>query len=414
VIGSRGVVAAGLLVLAFASLAPAEADPAGIAPVAASGKASFVHADGMLIRDENGRELKLRGVNLGGWLVWEGWIWGGGQDAESALMRQLEEVLGAEGARAFRTDYYARFVGEKDIARVARMGLNVVRVPINHRLLEDDAAPGVYKDAGWQVLDRLLGWCEKHRVYAVLDLGAAPGGQCKYFYADPDAGGLLWDSEANQARTVALWKAVAARYKDRRIIAGYDLLDEPIPPDGQTLVNLYTRIIAAIREVDPGHMLIIQGADFSRDLSIFSRPLDRNQAYSFHLYTWFLDDRRKLLDAFRAVAGKHNVPLWNGEFGENKLDMLQSTVAMLEDPRNRVCGYCFWTWKKVPNKYPALLSFDPSDKWKTLISWASGSWFTRKPSPQAAAAAAREFLAAVEYDQNAENSELRDILVPKN
>jgi hypothetical protein len=402
-----------LLLCALVSQAvAADAPAAGPAPAAGATPAGFVHADGLVIKDENNKELRLKGVNLGGWLLWEGWIWGGGYDAETPIARRLEEVLGAQGARDFRNQVYSQFVTEKDIARIAAMGFNTVRVPINHRLL-DDAGPGAGKDAGWQVLDRLLDWCEKHRVYVVLDLASAPGGQSKYFCADPDGGGRLWDSEDNQARTALWWKAVAARYKDRRIIAGYDLLDEPIPPDGAKLVALYKRIIAAVREGDRGHLVFLQGADFSRDLGVFSGPLDPNQAYTFHMYTWltfFSDDRGKLLEHFRTVARAHRVPLWNGEFGENTPEMLESTVALLENPANLVTGYCFWTWKKVPNKYPALVSFDPPEGWKTLMSWVSGSWFTRKPSPEAAAEAVRGFFASVEADRGAEDTRLREIL----
>ena len=52
-------------------------------------------------------------------------------------------------------------------------------------------------------------------MYVVLDLHAAPGGQSGYFIADPQGKKRLWDDETYQQRTVALWKAIAARYHDR-------------------------------------------------------------------------------------------------------------------------------------------------------------------------------------------------------
>jgi hypothetical protein len=178
----------------------------------------FVHADGTLIRDEQNRPLHLRGVNLGGWLSWEGWIFGGGFESQTTILGRLGSLVGPETAGAFRDAVHARFIAEPDIARIAAMGFNVVRVPLNCRLLEDDARPDAYKEAGWQVLDRLLGWCEAHRVYAVLDLHSAPGGQSKLFMADPAdpaKGAVLWSDEACQARTVALYEDPAG------LVSGY-------------------------------------------------------------------------------------------------------------------------------------------------------------------------------------------------
>lgn len=376
----------------------------------ASPTAGYVHADGLLIKDGAGKELKLKGMNLGGWLLWEGWIFGGGYDSETTLMKRLTDALGAEAAEKFRVDIHANFITEKDIAHIAAMGFNCVRVPVGHHVLDDDAHPGVFKDSGWQTLDRLLGWCEKHKLYVVLDLAAAPGGQSDMFCADPDPKVLLWASEENQARTVAWWKAVAARYKDRRIIAGFDLLDEPVAPDAAKLIALYRRIIAAVREVDPGHMIFIQGHDLTRDLTVFPGPLTVNQAYTFHIYTFWSDDRKKLLAGWAAAARKQNIPLWAGEFGEDKPDMLKGTVAMLEDPASAVTGWCFWTWKKAPNKYPALLSIDLPASWKDVLPWLGGGWFARQPSAAAAGAAAKDFLEAIQHDDNIEYADTVELL----
>ncbi len=81
---------------------------------------------------------------------------------------------------------YQNFITERDIEMISQMGLNVIRVPFNHTLLEDDAHPYQYKESGWKFLDQLLIWSEKHRVYVVLDLHSAPGG------CGGDGGGYSW------------------------------------------------------------------------------------------------------------------------------------------------------------------------------------------------------------------------------
>src|SRR5579871_4989773 len=134
------------------------------------------------------------------------------------------------------------------------------------------------------------------------------------------AHGPLWKSPTDQAQTVALWRTLAARYANRTIVAGYDLLNEPIPDRDAELVDLYRRIIAGIREVDPHHLVFVEGTRFASNFSAFRAPLDPNQAYSFHLYTWFGNDPVKAVSSYQAIAQAQNVPFWNGEYGENSYE----------------------------------------------------------------------------------------------
>jgi hypothetical protein len=353
----------------------------------------FVHQDGTRLVDGTGAPITLRGVNLGGWLLWEGWIWGGGWQGERELVSRFTELLGADEAGRFVDRVHDEFIREEDIARIAALGMSSVRVPFNHALLEDDAAPFVYKQRGWEVLDRLLDWCEAHQVYAVLDLHAAPGGQSGFYMSDPDST-KLWDSESNRDRTVALWKAIAERYRDRRIIAGYDLLNEPGAPGGPELFDLYRRITAAIREVDPHHLIIVEGASVASDFAIFTSPLSRNQAYSFHMYTWFGDPRRDELAKYKAVSQAHGIPMWNGEFGEGSVELITSTAALYSEPDYGLSGFSFWTWKKVPNGSAHLAGMtQPMPRWKKLISWVANGWNAR-PTVEEAREGMDEFFAA--------------------
>ncbi|MBI2093701.1 MAG: cellulase family glycosylhydrolase [Candidatus Omnitrophica bacterium] len=175
------------------------------------------------IVDGNGHRVKLRGVNVNGWLLWEGWVWGGWFESETKILTKLERLVGTEEVKHFQQQVYEKFIGERDIERMSALGFNMVRIPINHRLLEEDENPFVYKESGWQILDRVLRWCEQYRVYAVLDLHSAPGGQGDLFTVDPEGKGKLWGSGIHQERTIALWKAVASRYKDSAVVAAYDL-----------------------------------------------------------------------------------------------------------------------------------------------------------------------------------------------
>lgn len=396
-----------LCAVVLAGCGPSRWDPEGSDPLPPQpANNPFIHQDGPRLVDGKGAEVSLTGMNLGGWLLWESWVWGGGWQSEKDTLVRFTELLGEDDARAFQERVRDRFIQEEDIAEIARLGFNSVRIPFNHTLLEEDSAPFQYRPEGWAVLDRALGWCERHGVVAVLDLHSAPGGQSWFYMEDPD-GDSLWDSAENQDRTVALWKAIAERYADHRAVAGYDLLNEPRPPSGEKLFALYKRIAAAIREVDPRHLIIVEGSSSSSDFSLFTSPVTSNQAYSFHMYTWFADPRREEIAKYRAVSQEHGIPMWNGEFGEESLELETSTAALYTAKDSGLSGFSFWTWKKVPNGAPSPLGITAGmPHWSKLINWVARGF--DRPTREEALLGIEEFFEAIKL---ANGTLDRDLLV---
>lgn len=350
----------------------------------------FVHQSGRRIVDGDGQPLQLRGVNLGGWLLWEGWIFGGGFTSQSTITEKLAELVGHEEASRYRDQIYQNFIAEADLAKIAALGFNSVRAPFNWHLLEEDS--------GWQVLDSLMDNCEKHHLYVVLDMHAVPGGQNGLFICDPGPSrDSVWASRESQERTIALWKKIADRFRNRSVVAGYDLINEPVAPSGDTLVELYRRIIAAIRTVDAQHLIILEGNKLATDFTMFSGPLTDNQMYSFHIYNWFGDDREKRFAQYRDLSIRQNVPVWCGEFGENQYEMIRTTVQMFESPDNGFSGWAFWTWKKAPTLFPGLVMVKLPSSWRPVID-GTGSWFGRKPDRRQAVNGLDDFLKAARLE----------------
>jgi endoglucanase len=373
----------------------------------------FVHLSHGKVVDAGSNPIKLNGVNLGGWLLWEGWIWGGGFTGQAKIQGRLNELYGKEEGEKFRMQVYDNMVGEEDIKAISDLCLNVVRVPFNHDLLEDDEHPYQYKEDGFKILDRLLGWCEKYNVYAVLDMHAAPGGQNNYFISDADKNSKarLWNSEEAQKRTYELWKAIASRYKGKTIIAGYDLLNEPIPQKPAQLVSCYRDIIDAIRTVDRNHMIILEGAQFARDFSMFDKPMDDNQIFSFHVYTWFTKDVKGKVSKHDDFARRVNVPLWCGEWGENTYAELMKTIQLLNSTDHDFCGSAMWTWKKVEKKnsnYHAINAIPASEEWQQVVKWLCGKG--KKPGETIAAKGKAQFLETLKYSSTAHDPALQSII----
>jgi hypothetical protein len=361
----------------------------------------MVHQVGRTIVGVDGKPLRLRGVNLGGWLLWEGWNFSKGYDfTENSIDKSLVELVGQPAVDQFHEQMYTNFITEADIKAIADAGFNSVRIPINYTVLEDDANPYVYKESGWQLIDQVINWCEKYGVYVILDLHAVPGGQSALPPSNTKlTEAYLWSSQEDQARTIALWKAIASRYKDRKIVAGYDLLNEPLLANGTKLVDFYEKLISAIREVDPYHLLILEGTQFSGDFSMFEAPLSQNQMYGFHMYNWLIDNRQLKLDELKRISEAQAVPLWAGEFGDNTYEMIRSTVDMYEDPANEVnAGWSYWTWKKVPNYYPTLVGVNAPPRFKAIFDWINNPVTSPKPTAEEAQAGLNDFIQAVRYE----------------
>lgn len=81
---------------------------------------------------------------------------------------------------------------------------------------------------GFQRLDSLMAWCRESSIYLILDMHDAPGGQTGDNIDDSYGYPWLMTSEAIQQQFVEIWKKIAAHYKNKPVILGYDLLNEPI------------------------------------------------------------------------------------------------------------------------------------------------------------------------------------------
>jgi hypothetical protein len=335
---------------------------------------AWLRQDGLRILNGDDEAVTLRGINLGGWLMWEAWLWGGFGtptvvNSETYLMRRLSDEVGEEAAETFRQEIYDTYITEADIARIAAVGYNMVRVPINHRAIEDPVRPGSLDKTGIARIDRLIDWGERHGVYIILDLHSAPGGQSDLFTADPDDTNL-WDSQANQDRTVVLWRALAQRYADEPWVAGYDLLNEPATFQPVELTDLYNRIITAVREVDTRHIVFVEGNFGAHILTDLGDRIidDDNLVYSFHAYSFVGRDLEEDFAAHLAFAREHNRPLYAGEYGHGELEEARYwTSRYAETPE--VVAWSPWTWKRAAiDDTLAPVEIPIPDSWRRVIA----------------------------------------------
>lgn len=333
----------------------------------------FLKASGKKVINGEGKEILLRGVGFGSWLLPEGYMWRFPDqgDRPRRIERMIVDLIGEAKAADFWELYYDRHTAEADIQKIASEGFNSVRVPINARFLIEEGEPLQVKEGRMRLIDRVIEWCRKYSLYVILDLHGAPGGQTGTNIDDSanDKPELFMD-ERNKRLTVALWRMLADRYKDEWIVAGYDLLNEPLPDwfsayNGEVM-PLYKEIVNAIREVDDRHMIILEGAHWATDWSIFDEKIDDNLMLQFHKY-WNNPDTESI-QLFLDKREEWNVPIFMGEGGENNCDWFAGVFRLYED---HDISWNFWTWKKMGCTNSPCSVIMP-EGWQLLIDYLEG------------------------------------------
>jgi hypothetical protein len=339
------------------------------------------------IVDGSGRELRLHGACVGGWMNMENFI-NGYPGSESGMRAALAEAIGQGKADFFLGRMLDHLLCEADIQFMRECGATVVRLPFGYRRFEDDARPFEYLESGFARLDQAIGWCERHGLYAILDLHAIQGCQNSDWHCDNESRhALLWEHPHFQDRFVALWRELARRYRGRGAVAGYDLMNEPLcnAPRGRfapvdrykrdwpRINRLYRRVVEAIREIDGDHIIFLEGDYYASLFEGLEPPFVPKLAYSSHNYTpcgfgpgaypgkmdgarWDAEAQEK---AFRShegtrYASEHGVPLWVGEFGSvfdgpageapDRLRALDDQISAFE---RFGAHWTTWTYKDV-------------------------------------------------------------------
>lgn len=352
---------------------------------AALGGAPLVRAEGRRLVHPDGSPLALRGINLGNWLLPEGYIFKlklakSPRKIDAGIVR----LLGAADARAFWRRFRDAYITRDDIFLIRAVGFNFVRLPMHYGLLMQDGRPDPDAE-GFARIDQLVRWCKDAGLYLILDLHAAPGGQAGGNH-DDSSYPLLYYVPRHQRATIALWQTIAARYRGEPTILGYDLLNEPIAPFHDTgLLNdrlepLYRRIVAAIRAEDPERLIFLGGAQWNGNFEVFGPPFADNLGYTYHQF-WSRTTRDSIQPLLQ-FRDRHNVPFWLGESGE--LTNTWNRAFRTLNERHGI-GWSFWTYKNFDTGSTVVSCPLPAD-WEPIAAFIDASTrpFADPPPPERA------------------------------
>ncbi|KAI8099774.1 glycoside hydrolase superfamily [Halteromyces radiatus] len=135
--------------------------------------------------DYGGKD-KIRGVNLGGWLVIEPFITPGLFDQFEPSDHVVDEwtlceKLGPTEAKRQLEHHYETFITEKDFKKIAEMGLNHVRIPVGHwavkKTNQQQQDEPFVPHLSFRYLLRGIQWARKYGLRVMVELHTAPGSQ---------------------------------------------------------------------------------------------------------------------------------------------------------------------------------------------------------------------------------------------
>lgn len=282
-------------------------------------------------------------------------------------------------------------VEEADLRDLAGWGANHVRYQLTWDTFPhspaDTATIGEYEawlEGQLERLDRLIPVCEEQGLHIVVDMhtpvcGRYPGGSSPLIFS-------IFRNRTCQEQFARDWERIAERYRGKRIIWGYDLLNEPnegaVPAGLMDWRQLAGNITGRIRAIDPDARIVYEPAVDTLPAGIRQNggviPLQYdNVAYSIHIYSppefthqgvggrpspvyypsaiggtyWDLGRQRELYRPVVDFQKKYNATIYIGEFSvirwaptPDAERWLSDAITIIEENHWNAAYHAFREW----------------------------------------------------------------------
>ena len=335
------------------------------------------------IIDEEQNVMQFKGFNVSGWLLNENWINPaflelGGDENENNIRAFLDSKYpSANMGKLFTDEFRNRFITKSDFAYWKSLGTNVLRLNISHYLLEEG-------ENGFEYIDNAIKWADELGIYIIISLITVPGCANTLDYCNLNEEANLWKDANNFNKLNELWLTIADKYKDKSIVAGYNLINEPNSDTHEMLKDTYRILIDTIRTVDQKHIIFLDGNNYAANFEVFSDSslanMDNNLVYSFHLYSSsdcniFVNWEKDILDfidipIFSKVVDQ-NVPIWLGEYAGDCSKWIDLVQKVLMD--KGVAHESYYSPKCAGENYAnskCLSKMKNSNLWENFITKA--------------------------------------------
>lgn len=255
---------------------------------------------------------KIKGVNLGNWLVLEKWMLpemfeGTGAEDEVWLNRKMNPAELKEKMKEHRDT----FITEKDFAFIKEQGIWLLRIPVPYFIFGDRPP----FNGCVEYLDKAFDWAEKYGLQILIDLHTVPGSQNGY-----DNGGLTgvckWCKNPDEVEfALTVLEQLSKRYGQREGLYGIEILNEPIsflvyataPSTGKAvdkeeakgsgyvplpfLENFYRNAYKRLRQILPESKIIVfhDGFRLRHWRKFFRKENMKNVVLDTHIYIFAME-----------------------------------------------------------------------------------------------------------------------------
>ena len=198
-----------------------------------------------------------RGVNLGGWIS------------------QFKD---------YDVGHFESFITEKDIADIASLGFDHVRVPVDYNVLEDEEGNEI--PSGFGYLEHCRQWCEKNGLNMLIDLHECYGYSFDPLKKDMDRKKFFYDRTL-QERFFNLWKRIAGMFSGYPDQVAFEPLNEVVLFEVRDAWNdVLRQYIKLIRSIAPESYIVVGGVFYNSVMTVkyLDVPVDDRIVYNFHCY----------------------------------------------------------------------------------------------------------------------------------
>lgn len=175
------------------------------------------------------------------------------------------------------------FITEQDIAYIAELGFEHVRLPIDEMQMWDEE--GKRDEDAFEIMHDAIRWSLQHKLRVLIDLHIL---RSHHFNATEKP---LWTETKEQDRFIGLWRDLSLALHDYPTDKlAYELMNEPVADDPDDWNRLLAKAFAAVRALEPERTVVI-GSNSWQSANTFDElvvPADDNIILSYHFYEPFL------------------------------------------------------------------------------------------------------------------------------
>ncbi|KAF2713629.1 glycoside hydrolase family 5 protein [Pleomassaria siparia CBS 279.74] len=240
---------------------------------------------------------KIRGVNIGGWLVLEPWITPsifdnlGRTDVVDEFT--LGQKLGHDAALAILENHWQTWTTFADFQKIAASGFNLVRIPIGYWAYDTFGSP--YVSGASVYIDAAIDWARVLGLKMIIDLHGAPGSQNGFDNSGERLAQPTWQSGNTTAQTLQVLKTISAKYAQasyQDVVVGIELLNEPLMSslNQDALRQFYRDGYGQVRDTSDTPVVLHDGFQAPNTWNGFLTPSDanaQNVAIDHHEYQVF-------------------------------------------------------------------------------------------------------------------------------